>query len=77
MGVLDTHILKSIARKEVLVDQSVQVGIKCVVQTKVMKFLIDNIFITFFHQQCLEYSNMCYLLWSHAEFGIAISIFLH
>ena len=34
MGVLDTQIFKSMAREDSLVTQSIQVGTKCIVQTK-------------------------------------------
>ena len=38
MGVLDAHILKSMAGEDILVTQSVQVGTKHIVQTKYSKW---------------------------------------
>ena len=38
MGVFDTHILKSMAGEDILVTQLIQVGTKCIVQTKYAKW---------------------------------------
>ena len=50
MGVLDTHILKSMAGEHILVTQSIQVGTKHIMQNKyviMVEFLISNIFVRF------------------------------
>ena len=48
MGVLDTHILKSMAEEDILVTQSIQVRAKYMNQIcDMVEFLIDNIFVKF------------------------------